>query len=278
MGEHRSRLGVGLVTCVAACWVGGATTAATNAAGWGNPVVIGLLIAGAFCLVGAWVLLRGRERVAISEGHRDDVRKSLVCLRRAIENGEPCTYGDTDEDAKALRLHCPWLVQELDGWDSVVERRTAANMGLLDYMETAASAAGLAEPTSHPTRIVDWLHAQIARRAAHDALNQPIELLWKGWQSTGEVSPSGTDKPWLDIPKGEDEPVEEWRERVTTLTDRVDSFALKARESPHARKLANVYVTLDDVRPSLLAALRHAEKKDSYRAVDGCPTCEVNRR
>lgn len=216
-------------------------------------------------------------KATVSDKHRDELRKSLACLRSAVQNGAPCAYGDTDVDAESLRSHCPWLIQELKDWDVAVTRRDTAAATLLDHMEAAASTAGLAEPTFYVARIVDFLHAQIARRAATNALNQPVELIWRGGPSTGEVSPSGIDNPWLDVPKGEEEPVEDWWERVTILTNQVDSFVLSVQKSTQARDLVSAHAALGHMRPSLLMALQHAEKKDSYREVDGCPVCEINR-
>jgi hypothetical protein len=261
-----------------------------------KPVLFCLLALAVLLVVGPWIVViwrRGRfalkprrdvrqmdaETVkgTISDKHRDELRKSLACLRSAVQNEAPCTYGDTDGDAESLRSHCSWLAQDLEDWDAAVKRRDTAAAILLDHMEAAASTAGLAEPTFYVARIVDFLYAQIARRAATNALNQPVELIWRGGPSTGEVSPSGIDSPWLDVPRGEEESVDDWWERVTILTTRVDVFVLNVQKSIQACDLVSAYVALRHMRSSLLIALQHAEKKDSYREADGCPVCEINR-
>ena len=53
MGEHRSRIGAALLASVAVFVAAAASTAASNAAGWGNPIVIGLLAAALLCLIGS---------------------------------------------------------------------------------------------------------------------------------------------------------------------------------------------------------------------------------
>jgi hypothetical protein len=64
MGEHRSRIGATLLASVAVLVAAGTSTAASNAAGWCSPAVIGLLVAAALCLIGAlwtfgaWAVLR----------------------------------------------------------------------------------------------------------------------------------------------------------------------------------------------------------------------------
>lgn len=55
MGEHRSRIGAALLASVAVFVAAGATTAANNTAGWGNPIVIGLLVFALLCLVGSLI-------------------------------------------------------------------------------------------------------------------------------------------------------------------------------------------------------------------------------
>jgi hypothetical protein len=58
MGEHRSRIGAALLASVAVFVAAAASTAATNAAGWCNPIVIGLLAAAFACLVGSVIAFR----------------------------------------------------------------------------------------------------------------------------------------------------------------------------------------------------------------------------
>jgi hypothetical protein len=60
--EHRSRIGAALLGGATVFVVGGATTVATKAAGWDNPIVIGLLFVGAlffFGAVWAWTHIPG---------------------------------------------------------------------------------------------------------------------------------------------------------------------------------------------------------------------------
>jgi len=63
VNEHLSRVGAALLGGVVVLVAAGATSALTASGGWSNPVVIGLLIAAALCLVGAlWAL--GAARTA----------------------------------------------------------------------------------------------------------------------------------------------------------------------------------------------------------------------
>jgi hypothetical protein len=58
MREHRPQIGAALLGSVAVFVAAGATTAASNVAGWGNPIVIGLLALALLCLAGALIAFR----------------------------------------------------------------------------------------------------------------------------------------------------------------------------------------------------------------------------
>jgi hypothetical protein len=58
MGEHRSRIGAALLASVAVFGAAGASTAASNVAGWDDPIVIGLLALALICLIAALVAFR----------------------------------------------------------------------------------------------------------------------------------------------------------------------------------------------------------------------------
>ncbi len=58
MGEHRSRIGAALLGSAAVFMAAAASTAASNAAGWCNPIVIGLLASALACLIGSVIAFR----------------------------------------------------------------------------------------------------------------------------------------------------------------------------------------------------------------------------
>lgn len=84
MREHRSQIGAALLASVAVFLAAGATTAATNTAGWANPIVIGLLALALLCLVGSLIAFRsvpsGNARMnhLIARQYRDVKRRRTI--------------------------------------------------------------------------------------------------------------------------------------------------------------------------------------------------------
>jgi hypothetical protein len=180
MGEHRSRIGVGLLTCAAAFVVGGASTAASNAAGWGNPIVIGLLVVGALCLVGVVWALGVLGRRAPGRTHRSqqgDIKAGL-----GIKAGEDIEAGGTVEAGGEIAaggnvragVHVlPQRGGELSDADSLrITRETAQRMDrmirdptlrALDESNKAAAQPEREPPPALAPQFREWLEHEYER-------------------------------------------------------------------------------------------------------------------
>lgn len=88
MHDHRSRIGGALLGGVAVFAATGASIAASNADGWGNPIVIGLLAAAALCL-GSSVWAFGMQTPEAAHNAKID---SLAPRRPSTDDGN--TRGD----------------------------------------------------------------------------------------------------------------------------------------------------------------------------------------
>ena len=63
MEGRRNTIGGALLVAAASAWIAGATVGGTSRAGWCDPTVIGLFVAGGLCLIAAVVVLAGPHSV-----------------------------------------------------------------------------------------------------------------------------------------------------------------------------------------------------------------------
>jgi hypothetical protein len=88
MGEHRSRIGAALLASVAVFGAAAASTAASNAAGWDDPIVLGLLAFALLCLIGALIAFRpspsGNAKMNRLIGRQFGVLKRRRIMRRLL--------------------------------------------------------------------------------------------------------------------------------------------------------------------------------------------------
>jgi hypothetical protein len=102
MGQHRSRVGATLLGSIAVFVASGAIVAASNAAGWDNAIVIGLLAAGALSLIGSlwafgvfgglWRLRRSRLQLQVTTlGVTENAEGNAILQLyvRVLNNGRP---------------------------------------------------------------------------------------------------------------------------------------------------------------------------------------------
>jgi len=163
MGEHRSRIGAALLASTPVFLAAGATIAATSAAGWKSPYVIGVFVAAVLCLLGSlWAfgvwgaLLRRRNPsprcVKPSqvppdqrsprgrlEAHAERGKEILARIDKASE-GYAVPFGGLLAQAKAMESEerqATALRSDRDGWMATamgIVERLAPN--LLDEYKT----------------------------------------------------------------------------------------------------------------------------------------------
>ena len=228
-------------------------------------------------------LLLPDHRPTIPAGHLASVRDTLQRLQASISSLRVINYGDADDSERrrrAFRSHFR-RSRRLRWQLRTYERRAAslqkAKASLRARITQQASVLGIQAPDYDARFIINGITATTVARAEQGQLDFPFNFGWNGSDVDGGIHPGGTYDYWLVVKKMPAETLEDWKARVATHTEPIESLFSSAQMWDETIAMVKFRNQALPLQRSVAPLLRQAMEREIFRTVRRCPVCRDNR-
>jgi hypothetical protein len=161
------------------------------------------------------------------------------------------------------------------------ERRAAslqkAKASLRARITQQASVLGIQAPDYDARFIINGITATTVARAEQGQLDFPFNFGWNGSDVDGGIHPGGTYDYWLVVKKMPAETLEDWKARVATHTEPIESLFSSAQMWDETIAMVKFRNQALPLQRSVAPLLRQAMEREIFRTVRRCPVCRDNR-